>query len=81
MVKVKLDNVSSTGTEAHIAEMLMKSIESDVNNISCSCCESDSEIILHIDNSKMHVLRTEIKPCCGQFAEEIEHKLYDAELV
>lgn len=80
MVKVKLDNVSSTVTEAHIAEMLIKSIESDVNNLSCSCCESDSEIILHVDNSKMHVLRTEIKPCCMRFAEEIGCNLYDAEL-
>lgn len=79
MVKVKLDNVSATLTEAHIAEMLIKSIETDVTNLSCSCCDAPSEIILHVDNSKMHVLRTEIKPCCNQFGEEIDNRLYDAE--
>lgn len=79
MIEVKLDNVSATHTEAHIAEILIKSIESDVSELSCTCCDVASEIILHVDNSKMYVLRTEIKPCCNQFGEEIDHRLYDAE--
>jgi len=79
MVKVKLDNVSATGTEKQIAKMLIKSIEKDTSGLSCHHCNSTSEVILHVDNSRMHVLRTEIKPCCSYFGEVIEHNLYDLE--
>lgn len=79
MVKVKLDKVSATGTETHIAQMLIKSIEKDTSGLSCHHCNTTSEIVLHVDNSRMHVLRTEIKPCCAHFGEVIEHNLYDLE--
>ena len=79
MVRVKLDNVRATGTEKQIAKMLVKSIERDTTGLVCGHCHASSEVILHVDNSRMSVLRTEIKPCCTQFGEVLEHNLYEAE--
>jgi len=81
MIKVKLDSINITGAEEQIVKMLVKSIKDDTQGLKCTHCTTDSEVILHVDNSRMSVLRTEVKPCCQHFAEVIEYNLFEAELV
>jgi hypothetical protein len=74
-VLVSLDNVNITDVEAHIANMLCSSLREDVGDIKCTCCKTDSQVILHVNTTKMSVLRTEIKACCPEFFTKIEERM------
>ncbi len=74
-VTVSLDNANITDVEAHIANMLCTCLRTDIGEITCPCCKSESQVILHVNTSKMSVLRTEIKACCPEFFAKIEEKM------
>jgi uncharacterized protein (UPF0212 family) len=77
MMKVSksLDNLNITAAEINIVDMLCKSIQTDIGKISCPHCLKESEVILHVDKTKMSVLRPEILACCPEFGKEIEKAL------
>ncbi len=74
-VSVSLDDLSITPTEVQIANVLCESIKEDVDKLHCPTCGSESQVILHVDKSKVSVLRTEIKACCADFNHKIEEVL------
>jgi len=80
MIELTLDSINATPSEEQVGTMLLNRMSEDLKNLECPECQEKSEIVLHIDNSKMYVLRTEVKPCCKKFGEAIDHQLGEGQL-
>jgi len=80
MIQLTLDSIKATPSEQQVGNMLLNRMSEDLHDLTCPTCQKNSEVILHIDNSKMYVLRTEVRPCCKAFGEKIEYQLCEEEL-
>lgn len=74
-VSVSIDSNMITAGEASIVGHLCDGLLKDVQPLKCNHCESDSEVILHVNTTKFSALRTEIKACCPEFYAKIEQAM------
>lgn len=74
-VSLSIDQPSITPAEANVVDMLCETIKRDVDKLYCPVCQQDGVIILHINNSKISSLRTEIKGCCESFKKTVNEAL------
>lgn len=74
-VSVSIDQPSITPQEANVVDMLCETIKRDVDMLKCPVCQQDGLIILHINQSKISGLRTEIKACCKSYSKTVEEIL------
>lgn len=74
-VLLSVDNDLISPKEATVVDMLCESLKKDVVSLSCPHCAKESEVILHINTSKMSALRLEVKACCKTFENKIENTL------
>lgn len=74
-VSLSIDQTNISPKEAQVVDMLCESIKEDVGLLTCPRCGTEGQIILHINNTKISALRTEIKACCPAFQAEVEKVL------
>lgn len=74
-VSLSIDQLNITPQEAQVVEMLCESIKQDVDLLVCPICGVEGQVILHVNNTKISALRTEIKACCPTFQSIVEKVL------
>ncbi|QSE97462.1 hypothetical protein [Fulvivirga lutea] len=74
-VSLSVDQLNITPREAQVVDMLCESLKQDVELLKCPNCGEEGQIILHVNNTKISALRTEIKVCCPEYYAKTEEAL------